>query len=206
MPIASMSKISDASVKKGTGKDWKEWLSILNKSGGQVWTHQDIVAFLKKKYKLGPWWQQMVATSYEIAIGRREEGKNQKGFYSTVATRTFPVGKKKLWSLLNSPEGLAIWLRPVSEFKMKPGQTFDTSDEYFGEVRTVKAGERARLRWQEPEWERPSIVQLYAGGRTKDKSMLAITHDDLASVKLRNKMRDHWKSVLVKLVELSKNA
>lgn len=206
MPIASMSKITDESVKKGTGRGWQEWIAVIDKAGGRVWSHQDIVAFLKQKHKLKPWWQQMVTTSYEIAIGRREEGQNQRGFYSAAASRTFPISKSQLWKLVNSREGLDVWLRPVNNFKIRPGQKFETSDEYFGEVRTMKAGERVRLRWQEVEWEKPTVVNIFLGGRDRDKSILAISHDDLPDTRLRNRMRSHWKQVLINLIQLCKKS
>src|SRR5690348_1765980 len=113
--MEKIGKVTSVSVKKATGKDWSDWIAILNQAGGRVWTHQDIVAFLKKKYRLSLWWQQIVTTSYEIAIGRREEGINQKGYCSTVATKSFSVGAKKLWQIVTSSKGIRVWLNPVSD-------------------------------------------------------------------------------------------
>ena len=64
-----------------------------------------------------------MATGYEMHIGRKVEGRNAKGQYSTVASRTFSVSNKDLWKYLESERGLAVWLKPLSSFRFAPGET-----------------------------------------------------------------------------------
>lgn len=87
------------------------------------WPHGEITMLLKKEYKLSPWWQQGVAIAYELHHGKRIEGRNLKGEYSTVATKTLPMSSKKAWSYLTSETGMARWLRPFSAFpwETRPG-------------------------------------------------------------------------------------
>src|SRR4051812_31302930 len=103
--IEKIGKVSNQSVLKGTGRGWAEWIRLLEKAGAKHWSHQEIVAFLHKKHKLGPWWNQGVTHGFELATGRRMEGQNQKGEYSIVTTKTFPLSNKKMWQLLESQEG-----------------------------------------------------------------------------------------------------
>src|SRR5688572_1797323 len=76
--IEKIGKVKSESVLKCTGKSWAQWIAILEKAGARWMTHKEIVAFLKK-YKLSQWWQQGVATGYEMHIGRKAEGRNEKG-------------------------------------------------------------------------------------------------------------------------------
>ena len=61
---------------------------MISSSVYDIWTHGEIVAFLKVRYKLRPWWQQGVASGFEIATGRRVDGQNTKGLYTTTATKS----------------------------------------------------------------------------------------------------------------------
>ncbi len=108
MQYEKVGRVSSASVLKCTGKSWDQWVELLNNQGAANWTHKEIVAFLKKKYKLGPWWQQGVTSGYEIAIGRKVEGRNDKGEYSIAANRTVPADVKVLWKFLLSEKGLSL--------------------------------------------------------------------------------------------------
>ena len=69
-------RMSDEAVKAKTGKNWKEWFAILDRSGANKMGHQEIVKCLNTKHDIGPWWQQMVTVTYEQARGLRE--KHQK--------------------------------------------------------------------------------------------------------------------------------
>ena len=191
-----IAQISAQSVKKATEKDWATWIEILEQAGVRQWSHQEIVALLAKKYKLSLWWRQWVAIGYEIAVGKRVEGQNLKGQYSTTSTKSLDIEAKKIWNFICSPEGLKIWLKPLSEFELKPGHSYECLGEVFGEVRTVKPGSRARLTWQEIEWSKPTIVQILVVPRPKRKSILAIQHENILDSRTKSRMAQHWRRAL----------
>lgn len=196
MKIEKIGKVSTESVFKGTKKHWDEWIKILDKAGGRSLEHKEMVAFLKRKYKLSPWWQQGVTHGYELHIGRKQEGRNAKGEYSTMASRTLPVNVKDSWKFLNSAEGMEFWLKPMGEFSLKPKLQFEVEGGIYGEVRTIKPNERARLTWQTEEWPKASIVQIYLIKREGPKSILVFQHDRLPTDRVRLEMRDYWKNVV----------
>lgn len=196
MKIEKVGKVSSVSVHKGTGKHWDDWIKILDKAGARSLTHKEIVAHLKRKYKLSMWWQQGVTHGYELHIGKKAEGRNLKGEYSTMASRTIPVGVKESWKFLNSSEGLDFWLKPMGRFSIKPKMQFEVEGGIFGEVRTCKVGERARMTWGEEEWLKPSVLQIYLIPRSNVKSIIVFQHDRLPSDRVRLQMRDHWKAVV----------
>lgn len=195
-------RVSTASILKNTGRSWDDWVKVLNKAGAQHWTHQEIVAFVRKKYKLRPYWQQWVTLGYEVASGRRIEGQNLKGEYQVTATRVFPVDAKTLWSLISSPDGLRIWLRPMSDFVLQPKQMFEVEGGIFGQVRTMKANVRARLSWQETDWAKPTVLNVSVISRPGKKSILVFQHEALRTTRQREDMRAYWKARLTELLEL----
>lgn len=192
-------KVSAASVQKGTNKTWDEWVELLDNLGARTWTHKEIVQLLKTKHRLSPWWQQGVATGFEIAIGRKIEGRNDKGEYSTVATKTFPIDQKSAWKKIISKTGIETWLQPLSQFEVKPKRTFETANGIFGEVRTMKAPFRIRMTWQDTDWEKPSAVMIYINPRPGKKCLVIFQHEKLANSRIKFQMRDHWKKVLADL-------
>lgn len=195
--IEIVGRVSSASVLKGTGRNWDEWMPILEKAGARHWEHKEIVAFLKRKYKLTPWWQQGVTLGYEIHIGRRLEGQNAKGEYGVTVTKAFSLSQKQIWQKLVAVEGAAVWLQPMSDFSLKLKNEYEVEGGIFGEVRTMKAPLRARLTWQDTEWPKPTIVQIYVVPQPKQKKcILVFNHEGLKTPTQREQMRAHWRAAI----------
>jgi hypothetical protein len=197
--IHKVGRVSSASVLKCTGKDWESWVKILKTAGATHWTHPEIVAFLKKKYKLGPWWQQGVTSGFEMVIGRKQLGRSSKGEYSMTSSITLPRSTTQLWKMLLAPHGQKLWLKPFSAIQLKSGAAFETEGGIYGEVRTWKAGVRLRLSWRESEWPKASIVQVQLIARSKDKCILVFQHDGLKDARLKEQMRAHWQAALQRI-------
>jgi uncharacterized protein YndB with AHSA1/START domain len=195
-------RVTSASVLKATGKGWAEWITLLDKAGARTWTHQEIVAFLKKRHKLGPWWQQWVTSGYESAIGRRVEGQNSKGEYHVTATKSLPLNVKKVWKILVSDAGQSIWLKPLYKGVIAVGNIFETGDGFFGEIRTLKKERRVRMTWQDPDWSHKTVVQVTLVPRTGEKSILVFDHLQIKDLKVQAKMRKRWRDSADELAKL----
>jgi len=194
--IEKIGRVSTTSVLKCTGRDWDEWVAILEKAGARNLEHKDIVLFLRAKYKPGPWWEQVVATCYEMHLGKKVEGRSSKGFYSTASTKTLPLDQKKLWKFMTSAQGLAIWLKPMAPVKIEKGAVFESEFGAFGEIRTLKAPERIRLSWRESDEGKASILMVLMHPRKGEKSLLIFQHDQLPNARLRLQMKSQWMEVL----------
>ena len=199
---SKIGKVSAESVHKHTGKDWKQWIGILDKAGARTWTYQEIVKYLKVKHRLTPWWQQGVAYGFEIAISRRKAGQDAKGKYMVTATKSIAYNVEKLWKFLLSKKGQEIWLKPYSTIKIKPGVQFETRDGFFGEIRTVAKNRRVRIYWQDPSWEKHTIVELMIVGRPAKKSILVFNHSGIADAKTRDVLRARWRTAADKILDL----
>jgi len=188
--------VSDTSLKKHTGKIWKDWLAILTKAGAKNWSHQEIVAFLKTKHKQSNWWKQIIANGFEVSTGKRIAGQSLKGTYSATVTKSVRINQKVAWKWISSEAGIQTWLNPMSPLVLKKGETFEIEGGIFGEVRTLKVPERIRLSWRDLDWEKGTVVQLLVLKREKDRTMFAINHEGLKTARLKAEMRVHWRRVI----------
>lgn len=188
-------KVSARSVQKHTGKDWRTWVRLLDKAGARSWTHGEIVALLRTKYRLTPWWQQGVALGFQIATGRRRVGQDAKGRYLVTATKSLPIATTAVWKKLLSPAGVAIWLRPLSPVRIVPKVPFETKDGFFGEIRTMAKHRRIRMSWQDPLWEKASVVEVLLVARPEKKTILVFNHTGLPDAASRETLRARWREV-----------
>lgn len=199
--IPRIGRVSDESVRKGSGKSWAQWIQILERAGASSWPRKEIVTLLREKYALRPWWQQVVTTGYEIHKGRRQDGWNSRGEYSITATKSLALPRKRVWKAVCSREGMRCWLKPLADFSLSPGESFETESGAFGEVRTVKGGERIRLSWREDSEEKASIVQINVIAKPGGRSLLVIDHTQLREGRRREEIRQLWKDALAEFVE-----
>jgi uncharacterized protein YndB with AHSA1/START domain len=195
-------KVTTDAVFKHTGKYWKQWVAVLEKAGAGTWTYQEIVAYLKKKHRLTPWWQHGVALGFEVAVGRRKAGQDSKGKYMVTATKSLSASPREIWKVLLSQEGQTVWLNPLSEIEIAPGTQFETSDGFFGEIRTVTKGRRIRLQWQDPLWTKPTIVEVLIVARPGKKTILVINHTELGDEKTKASLGRRWRDVVGRMPAL----
>ena len=55
-----------------TGKSFKYWIKILDKFNVKKNGHTLTAKFLREKYKLGPWWSQVITVKYEYEKNLRK--------------------------------------------------------------------------------------------------------------------------------------
>lgn len=102
-------RMSDEAVKAKTGKTWKEWFTILDKTGARQFTHQEIVKYLNSKHAVGPWWRQMVTVTYEQARGLREKHQKPDGFEISIS-RTIKASLPKVYQSVANEKTRLTWL------------------------------------------------------------------------------------------------
>ena len=199
---SKIGKVTAESVNKHTGRNWKQWISILDKAGARTWTYQEIVKYLKVKHRLTPWWQQGVAYGFEVAISRRKVGQDANGKYMVTATKSIACDVEKLWKFLLSKKGQEIWLKPYSTIKIKPGTQFETKDGFFGEIRTIAVNRRVRIYWQDANWDKHTVVECHLVSRPGKKSILVFNHSGIADTKTREILRVRWRTAADKISDL----
>lgn len=173
-------RMSDDAVKAKTGKVWKEWFTILDKAWAKKMTHQEIVACVSKEHGAGPWWQQMVAVTYEQARGLREKHEKPGGYEISVS-RTMEVPVSRAYQAWSNEKLRARWLpkKPIL-------------------VRKATENKTIRITWTD---QKSSLeVRFYSKGA--HKCQVVAQHGKLATAKAGEKMKAYWIKTLAKLKEL----
>src|SRR5690606_31192615 len=103
--------MSPEAVKNGTGKDWAEWVKILDAVNATSMDHKGIAKYVLDNYDLSGWWAQGVAIGYEHEKGMRPKGMTSDGFAAN-ASKTLAVPLERLWQLWADDDLRAQWLDP----------------------------------------------------------------------------------------------
>lgn len=203
---ATQRKISDAAVRKATGKGWDEWFALLDSEGAEALPHKHVARMLHEKgYIASGWWCQMVTVEYERVRGKRVLGQAAGAGFQIGVQKSLPLSPEHIWSLLESAEGRALWLGTVPDLRWEKGAAYATAEGTRGEIRTFTPGKHVRLTWQPPHFAQPATLQVSVTPSGK-KTAVLFHLEKLADAETRKRMRAHWRGVLAKLAELAESA
>lgn len=166
--------MSDAAVKAKTGKTWPEWFATIDDAGGAKMNHQEIVKFLHTKQGLGPWWQQMVTVTYELARGRREKHQKMSGYEINVS-RTIKAPLARLFRSVANEKARFTWLP-------EEGLT----------IRNTTSNKTVRLNWTDGK----STLEFSFYAKSADKTQIVVTHRKLSNAQASAKMKAYWGKAL----------
>ncbi|MDF3040881.1 MAG: hypothetical protein K0Q71_3587 [Thermomicrobiales bacterium] len=126
--------VSDAAVRRATGKSWDEWFALLDAWDGTTHTHTEIARHVYETYGIDGWWAQNVTVGYERARGMRALHERPDGF-SMNASKTFSVPVERLFAAFVEHDERERWLEAVelrnrtnqphksARFDVLPGET-----------------------------------------------------------------------------------
>ena len=169
--------MTDAGITAKTGKGWDHWFAALDKSGAAKLDHKGIVAILNGKMKVGPWWGQMIAVSYERARGIRAMNQKCDGEFSVSVTKVMPVELSRLFDVVTDEKNRKKWF-PPGAFE----ETSKTKDKYW------------RFKWKK---DARVSAGFYAKGA--GKAQVAMDIGKLPDSESVEKERAAWKKALEKL-------
>jgi len=170
--FAELAGMSEAAVRKATGRSWSEWVRILDKAGATSKPHREIAAYVHSQGGISSWWSQSVTVGYERIRGLRDKGQRRGGGYEAHKSRTFAVPVKKLFA----------------EFK-KFAADFD--------VRSTTPNKRMRIAWSDD-----TAVEIIFMPKGEKKSVLVVTHQKLPDKPTVEKMKSWWSERLDALASL----
>ncbi len=163
-------KISDESVKKSTGKTWKQWISILSKAGAKKMEHKEIAQLLYKEYSLSVWWSQMLTVQYEQDIKGRKKHETTSGFQiSKSVTLITPV--TKVFNTINSPLKRIVWLED-------PAITITKSTK----------DKSIRGKWIDKK----TNIEFQFYSKDNSKTQLVVQQSKIKTTKEAEKMKAYW--------------
>ena len=178
MTTKTKPRMSDEAVEAKTGKTWSRWFKHLDAAGARKMTHQEIVAHLRDKHDVRPWWQQMVAVTYEQARGLREKHEKPGGYEISVSrTISAPVSR-----------AFKAWTDDKTRKQWLPANFV---------VRKSTANKTLRLTWND---DTDVVVGFYPKGESK--CQVVAQHGKLKDAKAGAKMKGFWSEALDRLKEL----
>lgn len=176
---AVKARMSDEAVEAKTGKTWSRWFKLLDAAGGKKMSHQEIVAQLSEKHDVGPWWQQMLAVTYEQARGLRAKHQKPAGYEISVSrTIEAPVGK-----------AFKAWTDEKIRKKWLPANLT---------IRKATTNKSLRITWEDGK---TSLAVAFLAKGT-DKSQVVAQHSKVPDAKGAAKMKKFWAEALDRLKEM----
>jgi uncharacterized protein YndB with AHSA1/START domain len=171
------SRIGDQALKDKTGKTWREWFSVLDKTQAKKLAHKEIVAILQDKQGLGPWWGQMIAVGYEQERGLRVPHQKPNGF-EISASRTIKTPVATAYLLFHDAKMRRRWL----------------ADADF-EIRKATMNKSLRITWEDGKTS--LSVDFYP--KSANKTQVTVQHQKIESAKAAAKMKAYWSEQLDRL-------
>lgn len=177
---AKIAGMSDDVVKAKTGCNWERWVYALDRHHAAEMSHREIAALVNDKYKVGPWWGQMVTVGYERIKGLRERGQRRSGAYEAGKSRTYNVPVQTLFHAWADARTRKRWLDGA---KVK--------------VRTATAPKTLRLGWEDG-----TIVAVGFMPKGATKSAVALSHEKLPDKETAARLKQYWSERLDALGEM----
>jgi uncharacterized protein YndB with AHSA1/START domain len=169
--------ISDDAVKARTGRTWPEWFALLDEAGAVKLGHKGIVAFLAEHRRVGPWWRQMIAVTYEQERGLREKHQTPQG-YQLSASKTIGGPVDAVFAAWTDQATRSAWL---------PGHEIA--------IRKSTAGKSLRISWGD----NGSTVDVNFNARGKTKTQVVVAHRRLVDAEAVREMKAFWSAALDRL-------
>jgi hypothetical protein len=170
--------ISDAAVRKATGKGWAQWFALLDRAGARELDHKGIVALLHSRHLPSGWWTQMVTVAYEQARGLRQKHETPGGF-QVGSSRTVAVPVAQLYGAFAVPAARRTWLGKDA------GLT----------VRKATRNKSLRITWVDGR----SHVDANFYAKGAGKSTVALEHGKLRNAGEARRMKTYWGRALARL-------
>jgi len=172
--------VGNEAVHRATGRDWDEWLRILDRAGARRMSHKEIALYLSRRCEVPDWWSQMVTVGYEQARGLREAHEKAGGFAAN-ASRTVNASLGDLY---------AAWAEPLSRARWLPGAPL--------EIRRATDGKSMRITWTAGG----SNVDVGFFAKGPEKSSVQVEHGKLPDTATVMKQKAFWTDALNRLKAL----
>jgi hypothetical protein len=162
--------MSDAAVKKATGRDWIDWVKILDAAKAAEKPHREIAKYVSS-VGTPDWWSQMVTVGYERIRGLRDRRQRRDGGYEANKNRTCQVPGEKLVDAFAKPRVRARWLP---------------------EKINVRAADPHRSMRMRMNMRDGTLVHLGFTSTGDSKSAVAIRHSKLADRSAAENIKARW--------------
>lgn len=172
--------VGSEAVQRATGKDWDEWLKVLDRAGAKTMTHKEIAILLSRRCGVPDWWSQMVTVGYEQARGLRDVYQHADG-YAANTSRTFEISVEQLFEAWSDPRVRSRWMAKAPV-----------------EVRRAVEPKSIRMAWKTGG----SRVEVNFFAKGTDRSQVQVEHAKLPSAAAVTRQKTFWAAALARLKAL----
>lgn len=173
-----MAGIKNASLLAKTGKDWRQWLGVLDRAGAASKPHREIAKLVHEEHGTPPWWAQTVTVGYERIRGLRDKGQRRGGGFDVNKSKTFNVSLEHLYDAF-SAANRRRWLGDI-------------------ELRIKKATREKSMRVLSADG---TPVEIYFWSKGLNKSQVQIQHRGHGNKSAADASREQWSERLQALGE-----
>ena len=161
-------------MRSASGKVHAEWFALLDAWGATDHGHTEIARWLSEAHGVRSWWTQSITVAYERARGIRARHQMRDGF-SISATRTVAVTAERALAAFTSAPFRKRWV-PDAPMRQRP----------------TRAALSARFDWSDP----PSRVVVTVVPKGADKTLVAVTHEQLPDAESGERLKGAWRERL----------
>lgn len=180
--FAERARVSEAAVKKATGRTWADWVGALDKAEAITMPHGEIARWVEDQGGVSAWWAQQVTVGYERIRGLREVGQRRHGTaagtFDANKSRTYPVALERLYRAFARKDQRERWLDV--RFRVRTSQS----------NRSIRAEMASGERFN-----------LWFIRKGPEKSTVAVQQERLATAKERDEAKLRWHARLDALGE-----
>ncbi len=171
-------RMSDEAVSAATGRDWSEWIAILDEYGAAKMKHAGIARLVAERHDVSGWWAQTVTVEYERERGLRDVHQTSRG-YEVSVSKTISASVEALF---------AVWNDELRR------------DEWTGaRMKVRKANLNRSMRLETGERGSDLSVSFYAKGQ--DRCQVVVHQTKLPNRDAVEDRRAFWKDALSRLGE-----
>ncbi|CAN5875592.1 hypothetical protein BH23GEM9_BH23GEM9_07920 [soil metagenome] len=167
---ASIAGMRDDKLKAKTGRDWAEWVQLLDAVDAIQLEHRDIARIVHEEHSVDGWWSQTVTVGYERIRGLRARGQRRGGDWEASRSRTFAVPVDALFDAWAADDVRRRWLTGAEPV-----------------VRTSKKPRSLRLDWNDG-----TIVALWFTSRGPAKSTVSVQHTKVPDAATAERLKAYW--------------
>jgi len=172
---AGLFPCGDEAIRNATGKDWNEWLQLLDASGAanSGLDHQRIWELAMQSLPdAAGWWGQMVSVGYERARGMREKHETCAGDFHATLSKTLPVPLFAAFAAWADETLRRSWLDA-------PGLDFTK----------LNAGKNIRARWPNG-----ALLDIRFNATAPDKCQIVVDTMKLADAEAVKEAKAFWQA------------
>lgn len=192
--------MSDADVKRETGKSWESWFKEVDGMDGATLGRRAVTEALATNFKLPPWWAQTIAVDWETARKIHLKDGRPKGYFICV-TKTIAAPAERIFDAFGDPKVLTAWLGSAATASFKEGGEFATADGNRGKYLKVTRPKKLRFTWDDGD---PALMSQCELALTPkgDKTAFLLNHDRIPTRAMADGLRAAWAGAVDQLKKL----